>query len=87
MTDCVNSYLIDRHLKEQEDREAHEMRFVEAIDAFQCGGCGEIHLANAQAAKCCGADVEIEHIEDAYTCTKCGMVSDDLVDVIGHDHD
>ena len=85
MTDCVNTYLIDRHLKEQEDREAHEMRFVEITDAWQCQYCGWYHKSESDAQDCCG-NVVIS-VSDAYICTHCERISEDLEDIKGHDHD
>ena len=89
MTDCVNTYLIDRHLREQEDREAHEMRFVEATDAYACRHCGEMHITSSEAGACCGGDATAggAYVENAYICTHCERISEDLDDIKGHDHD
>lgn len=71
------------------DREAHEMRYVESTDAYVCRHCGEMHLTSSEAGACCGGDAITggSYVDDAYTCTKCGAVSDNLDDVRGHDHD
>lgn len=89
MTDCVNSILIDRYLKEQEDREAHGMRYVGTSDAYACRHCGEMYLTDSEAGACCGGDATTGgvYVEDAHICTHCEYISEDLDDVRGHDHD
>ena len=89
MTDCVNTYLIDRHLREREDREAHEMRFVEATDAYACRHCGELRLTDSEAGACCDGDATAggAYVEDAYICMRCFRISENLDDIKGHDHD
>ena len=86
MTDCVNTYYIDRHLRELEDREYQEMRFVDVLDrAFRCDYCGECHATLQEANVCCASDVTV--LDEAYTCTYCGAISDCMDEVKGHYHD
>lgn len=79
---CVNSILIERHLREQEARE-RDNDFLEAKQLWGCS-CGQLFVDLDSAEECCGkTPFEVE----GYICDYCEDVSTDFDEINDHDHD
>lgn len=73
MTDfpCVNSILIEKHLKEQEDYEHNLEQKVLEETVYECGSCNTLYHLEVDADICCDRVGETEIHEEGYVCGEC----------------